>query len=500
MRTAPIPSRNALIHGIMYPVVLLCAIVLFQAQAFARSFYEQGYRLAKTLSPAYSTLASQLKEEAEPDAWSRAIAMAQRHEATLARYFPEQLERLRGMSTAIGTNPTETIALSMFLNRGQQCAQGASAPPATKDGQVYLTWNFETLTAARPLFILPLFSIVENQGAYKFCFLGLPYFFGVPLMNEKGLSLSAASMTINEDGEGLTPFELAVLVMERAANVDEAAEISKAMPRYSTSDIYWGNWMNWSFTLADAQENVATIEMTTTLFEEIRPASKIVARANHYDYLPDEMTTCYPLAPQYSKGEASACFGSRMRASRMWRLLEDNYGNIDLERVKTFSGDIEGGEPFMGRPSGTWWTIERHSHTLPRDQSVWNDVPYNPQSDIDYVIEQFNLVYEPKRRVLWWASGHASRGYFIPIFLAPWFGVEGPTIETYQGPQKNYARVLNSWVKVSDEFFGLAGVVLGLGARTAQLFGYTAGIEPNEGSVALGTFRPYGTETPSAAE
>lgn len=83
--------------------------------------------MAKTLSPAYSTLASQLKEEAEPDAWSRAIAMARRHEATLARYFPEQLERLRGMSTAIGTNPTETIALSMFLNRGQQCAQGASA-------------------------------------------------------------------------------------------------------------------------------------------------------------------------------------------------------------------------------------------------------------------------------------------------------------------------------------------------------------------------------------
>jgi len=85
--------------------------------------------------------------------------------------------------------------------------------------------------------------------------------------------------------------------------------------------------------------------------------------------------------------------------------------------------------------------------------------------------------------VLWWSSGHASRGYFTPIFLAPWFGVEGPTIETYQGPQKNYARVLNSWVKVSDEFFGLAEVVLGLGARTAQLFGYTAGIEPNEGSL-----------------
>lgn len=154
----------------------------------------------------------------------------------------------------------------------------------------------------------------------------------------------------------------------------------------------------------------------------------------------------------------------------------------------------------MGRPSGTWWTIERHSHTLPRDQYVWNDVPYNPQSDVDYVIEQFNLVYEPKRRVLWWSSGHASRGYFIPIFLAPWFGVEGPTIETYQGPQKNYARVLNSWVKVSDELFGLAEVVLGLGASTAQLFGYTAGIEPNEGSVALGAFRPYGTETPSVDE
>jgi hypothetical protein len=485
---------------IMYLACLLGAIVSPQEKALASSFYEQGYRMAKGLSPSYALVAKSLKEEAGQDSWVRALAMAQRHQATLTEYFPEQLERLRGMSMALSIDPVEAIALSMFLNKGQQCAQGASAPPATKDNQVYLTWNFETLMAARPLFILPLFSIVENPGVYKFCFLGLPYFFGVPLMNEKGLSLSAASMTINEDGEGLTPFELAVFVMERAANVNEAVEISRTMPRYSTSDIYWGNWMNWSFTLADAEDNVATVEMTTSLFEAITPANKIVARANHYDYLPDEMTTCYPLAPQYSKDEATACFGSRMRASRMWSLLEDNYGNINLELAKTFPADIHGGETFMGRPSGTWWTIERHSYTIPRDQYVWNDVPYNPTSDISYVIEQFNLVYEPKRRILWWASGHASRGYFTPIFLAPYFGVEGPTIDSYTGPQKNYARVLNSWVKVSDEIFGLADVLLGLGARTAEILGYTAGIEPNAGSVALGAFRPHGSETQSTPE
>lgn len=495
-----IPFRKLRGLRIMYLACLLGAIVAPQKKALSRSFYEQGYKMTKGLAPSYVSLARNLKEEAGQEAWTRALAMAQRHQRTLEEYFPEQLERLRGMSQALSMDPVETVALSMFLNRGQQCAQGASAPPATKDNQVYLTWNFETLMAARPLFILPLFSIVENPGAYKFCFLGLPYFFGVPLMNEKGLSLSAASMTINEDGDGLTPFELAVLVMERAANVDEAIEIARAMPRYSTSDIYWGNWMNWSFTLADAQDHVATVEMTTSLFEAVSPANKIIARANHYDYLPDEMTTCYPLAPQYSKGEASACFGSRMRASRMWRLLEDNYGNIDLELTKTFPGDLHGGETFMGRPAGSWWTIERHSHTLPRDQYVWNDVPYDPMSDLEYVIEQFNLVYEPKRRVLWWASGHASRGYFIPIFLAPWFGVEGPTIDSYVGPQKNYARILNSWVKVSDELFGLAEVVLGLGARTAELLGYTAGIEPNEGSVAAGVFRPHGAETQSVPE
>jgi len=317
--------------------------------------------------------------------------------------------------------------------------------------------------------------------------------FGVPLMNEKGLSLSAASMTINEDGEGLTPFELASVVMERAGDVDEAIELLSMLPRYSTSDIYWGNWMNWSFTLADAKEVVATVEMTTTLFEAIKPENNIIARANHYDYLPDEMTTCYPFAPQYSKGEASACFGSRMRASRMWELLTDNYGNIDLALVKTFPADIDGGEDFLGRPSGSWWTIERHSFTLPRDQYIWNDVPYSVESDIYYVIEQFNLIYEPKRKVIWFASGHASKGYFAPIFLASKFGVEGPTIDNYGGPHKNYARILNSWVNVTDAAISFIGGITGEIAEI-RYQEEPSNIEPNEGSVLFGTFRPHGSE------
>lgn len=457
---------------------LFLALSLGFSQLGMASPFEQGIEIGKNFKEAYSSLV----QEAETSSLNeRAATLTRGHAQDLQRHYPEYLERLEGISQATGISTERLIRASFVLSLGPKCAQAGAAPPATDDGQVYLSWNFESALLARPIFSIPFFSVLEPKNGYKTFFWGLPYLIGVAIMNEKGLSLAASAMNYEDDGTGLTSFELASMAMERCATIPEVTELLGSVPRFSTSDPTFGASINWTFSMADERGNVAMIEFTHSYLEWDYGEQGIVGRANTYQLLPLEKTTCIPESRYFTPDMALACWGADMRAFRMWELLRTHYGSIDLEAMKTFTADTNGGTDFLGRPAGSWWTPERHGHTLPVDLARFQNTPYIPIiMDFGYVVTHTVFIYEPKRKVIWWTPGHTSRLGHIPIFVGELMGVKGAArIEDYRGPARNAARIVHSFSGVAKELGGAIELIAG------QFFGALLGREVSVGYPGL---------------
>ncbi|MDY7016611.1 MAG: hypothetical protein SVK44_00040 [Nitrospirota bacterium] len=423
-------------------------------------FFEEGVTLGRSFKEAYRSFVEDAKASGLNE---QASALSHGHIQDLASYYPEYLERLEGISESSGVPTEDLVKASFVLALGPKCAQSGAAPPATNDGQVYLSWNFESALLARPIFSIPFFSVLEPKNGYKTFFWGIPYLIGVAIMNEKGLSLAASAMNYDDDGTGLTSFELASMAMERCATIPEVTELLGSVPRFSTSDPTFGASINWTFSMADEQGNVAMIEFTHSYLKWDYGENGIVGRANTYQLLPLEKTTCISTSKYFTPDMALACWGADMRALRMWELVRTNYGNIDLEAMKRFTADTNGGTDFLGRPAGSWWTPERHGQTLPEDLARFQGTPYIPIiMDFGYVITHTVFIYEPKRKIIWWTPGHTSRIGHIPLFAGELMGVPGAArIEDYQGPARNAARVVHSFSGVAQALGGSIGLIAG---------------------------------------
>lgn len=440
-------------------LALLALWVLGPIKVFAlESFFEDGLRLGMNAKALLKQASQGIRQGKEDVTLQRGLEMARRHLSTLEQNWPEQLERLEGISQGSGIDIEDLALVSMFLTKFN-CAQSASTAPATKDGSVFLSWNLDLVNIAKPLFALPLISITNPGQGYRALVLGIPYVFGVGLMNERGLSLAAASITVSDSGEGLTPFELSLLIMERCQSVKEAASLLETVPRFSTDDYFWGNFTNWSFSLADAQGGIGTVEFTTHFIASAFGDRGILARANCYDYLPSWLTTCSPENPLYQETDLYAAFGSMAREARMYELLSLHYGTITLQDIQSFTADINGGKPFVGSQSGSWWTIERHTHTLQEEINQPLGIPYVPfLDDLLQVSTMVGFVMEPKRRTVWVALGHPSQVPYLPIDLKALLGGQSDSYRNIQDNQRNAFRVMNAWVAfVARMFEGLDG-------------------------------------------
>lgn len=427
---------------------------LYPLRVFASgSFFEDGLRLGKN-AKAFLKQASQITREGKDNATlQRGLSMARSHLRTLEQSWPEQRERLEGIAQGSGVGIEDLTLVSMFLTKFN-CAQSVSASPATKDDAVFLSWNLDLVNIAKPLFAFPLLSVTHPEQGHKTLVLGIPYVFGVGLMNEKGLSLAAASITVSDSGEGLTPFELSLLIMERCQSVKEAVGLLETVPRFSTDDYFWGNFTNWSFSLADAQGGIGTVEFTAHFIASAFGDRGILARANCYDYLPSELTTCSPENPLFQETDLYAAFGSMAREARMYELLRLHYGKITLQDVQSFTADINGGKPFLGVPSGSWWTIERHTHTLQEEINQPAGVPYVPfLDDLLQVSTTVGFVMEPKQRTVWVALGHPSQVPYLPVNLGTLLTGPNSPSPNLQGSPRNAYRVMNAWVGLVTEVF-----------------------------------------------
>ena len=305
----------------------------------AKDDFSFGYRAGRERERLYrAALARSASLLAGHNAgYSATMDKAKRHLALLAEHYPAQRERLTGLARALGSDLREVTASALALAAlpGTGCTNFAAVPPATSDGKVYVSWNFDLSPFIRLLIgRMPLY-VRDIAGSKPYLCLGMPVLFGIGVMNGDGLCSCVNSVGAMDGGEGLTFFELNNLAMETQSTVDGAVSVWKDNPREVLPGMAVAIIMNANNIFADMNGDAAVIEHSHhhMAVEKAAQHGGVVASANHHQFLDRSLSG--GADPRIEPIIA----GSFARLARMWELLELFRGNIDRGTIRIITTD-----------------------------------------------------------------------------------------------------------------------------------------------------------------
>jgi hypothetical protein len=336
------------------------------------------------------------------------------------------LERLKGVQASTKVRPEQLILLGMAFNAflgkaGAGCTVSASAPPATVGDRVFLTWNLDFSYIYK--MILPnlvsdpevdepeilgmsLFFVRDIEGHNKVFCLGIPGILEMPLLNDKGLAFVGNAVRMRDEGAGLSMVEILNKIMDQCSTVEEAAEIIKNSPRFTSSAM---DLCNLNYLFGDAEGGIASVEATHQYFavKYGKETGGILAQANHHQWLDYHKT-----GAASSNRQPYGYKSSWIRATRMWELLEENEGKITLEKAMSFTADTANG-PEPGK--GGYDSICRYG---PRDSAKL--IP-NASSSFKEDSTLMAFVIQPKERIIWYCGAHPDEAPYMKIDVGEYF-------------------------------------------------------------------------------
>ncbi len=343
------------------------------------------------------------------------LSEAKKHTLVLKEYYPQRLERLRGLASYLGTEPLKLQALSIYLSKIIKggCTATFSAPPATGDSEVYLSWNTDIVGAARIMCYLP-FYIADIPGCIKYVSFGIPCVTNFGLLNEFGLSIVPAAVGMKDGGgEGLIDYEMNNLCMENCRDVPQVVEVYKNTKLYSLPGLGAGMLLNLNCIWGDAAGRGVVIEHSSNHIHYQYAEDGILAITNHHQFL-DRTLTGSPIPD-----ELPAISGYYCRLGRAWNLLRENRGDIDFKVVKRIMSDhnleLE--------------HIKDYAYEEPIDDGTicvhyWNIPGYLKEKRFKRAIEAYvmgktvaSLIIQPKRFIIWRCRGNPCNVPYEPIYF-----------------------------------------------------------------------------------
>ncbi|MEW6555245.1 MAG: C45 family autoproteolytic acyltransferase/hydrolase [Actinomycetota bacterium] len=351
-----------------------------------------------------------------------AAAKARRHLGLLAERYPAHLERICGLARAIGADPVDVAMgeLALASCAGTGCTNFTAVPPATCDGKVYVSWNFDlppwfrTIVGRMPLYVRDI------AGCKPYVCMGLPVLFGIGVMNGDGLSSCVNSVGAMDSGEGLTFFELNNLAMETQSTVDGAVGVWRDNPREVVPGLAIAIIMNANSIFADANGDAAVIEHSHNhmAVEKAAGHGGVLASANHHQFLDRS------LSGGAVPGIEPLITGSYARLARMWELLERFKGNIDLAAVRMITTDHGLNYSTLGEfgiePSIYGervddaticchpWNFFRHLRRLELVEAM---VEMNVARTLN------NILMDPGRCTIYITPGNPCRKQYVPVWV-----------------------------------------------------------------------------------
>ncbi len=409
--------------------------------------YQYGFSLIDSYGDVYETITTIFWDKVGELSWERTALLdkAGRHIETLREYYPQRLERLKGLSDALDSSLVDVVAMSLFFPElvKMGCTTTAVAPPATSDGQIYTSWNMDVLDplilfgipALLPLPINLVFFIQDIPGCNKYVILGIPLIFSIGLLNDKGLTYVANALGLTDGSEeGLTDFELNVLAMETCSSVDEVVTLYERTPKYSLAGFSAAIFMNMNTIWTDPSGNMVGIEHSGHYMVIRYGEDHILASTNHHQYLDRSLSgSPTPL-------EQKAIEGSYARLGRAWELLHENYGEIDLDFMMDFTAD-------HGRNYTLLREFGDYSEDKPVDDDTicchyWNIPKYLRNLDVGSALDAFlagttlySIIIQPNDFIIWFCPGRPCTMPFIPLYFADLLEVEGPSYTVGVGPE-----------------------------------------------------------------
>ncbi len=243
--------------------------------------------------------------------------------------YPEELlDEVRGMVDGSGGILNyETLILSsygmyfvenlLFNNKLPMCSGFVVSDGATLNGILINGRNMDWMPME--MFLrYPTVILSRPKGKNAFISIGYPSMIGVISgMNEKGIAVSLlASSSTDCSWDGIDIMLVLRLVMEKANTIKEAEEIITSSKNATGCNVL----------ISSGFENTGSVvEISATRYAIRRPENSVLLVANHY--LSENM-----------KGTQTGWKGdiewSILRFDALKHLLEENYGNIDIEVAK----------------------------------------------------------------------------------------------------------------------------------------------------------------------
>ncbi len=353
---------------------------------------------------------------------SQARERSRRHLALLADRYPQQRERLEGLARALGADVHEVTAAALVLASlpGSGCTNFAAVPPATADGKIYVSWNFDLSPFFRLLMgRLPLY-VRDVAGAKPYVCLGLPVLFGIGVMNSDGLSACVNSVGSMDGGEGLTFFELNNLAMETQSTVEGAVSVWRDNPREVLPGLAVAILMNANCIFADMGGDAAVIEYSHhhLAVEKASEHEGVLASANHYQFLDRR------LAGGADPRKEKVIAGSFARLARMWELLDIFRGRIDKDIAFIIARDHG-----LNYSALAEFGMDRSPYEERVDDATicchpWNFFRHLRRGEILEALVEMNVartlnsvVMDPGRCTIYITPGNPCRHQHVPVWV-----------------------------------------------------------------------------------
>ena len=369
-----------------------------------------------------------------PEAREQAVLEARRRRRLLAVRSGDRAREMEGLARGLSMSVDDLWVARSLLEAMvlPQCTNFGAVSPATKNGEVLISWNFDASLLLKLLMGSFPFFVQEVAGTIPYLCLGVPGLFGIGILNAEGLGCVVNAVGVTDGGEGISPFELNHQAMERCTTVKEAARIFRDNPRQTTRSMVFGLLMNWNMIWADRDGGLSVLEYSHNHFHEQEAGQEgIIASANHHQFLDRAKSGSFDPTGQ------AMITGSYSRLARMWALLREYQGRIDPMVAKVIVSDHLPDYSLLQEYgiTGEWWQDKPDDGTICAHS--WNLKKHLLKGEVFAALEEnswsttlYSLQIQPLTHTVWFTNGHPCRKPSRPFGWARLLGAadEAPAL------------------------------------------------------------------------
>ncbi|MGY5881416.1 MAG: C45 family peptidase [Candidatus Thorarchaeota archaeon] len=265
------------------------------------------------------------------------VKITKEYEQLIGNSHPEIMEETRGIADGAGLSYEKALAVLLFWEVRDtvaysfpECSSFVATGDATVDGIPIATQNSDWPLTMIGRGLGQSFHI-EPQGRFSFIGRGLAGNLGRPSVvgfNEKGLAFVGSGIRqLRGAGVGFPSLTATRIGLETCETVDDFISLCRSIPHWSHAGE--------NVDVLDKEGNVARISFQTDRIMTVQTKDHFMVSTNHYHN--KEMRLFGPPSREVYTS-------SYDRYDRIVKLLWENYGKLDLDKVKEIMSDHEHGD------------------------------------------------------------------------------------------------------------------------------------------------------------